>query len=92
MFGRARAARDAADARLSGAEASWHDARVSVAAETANQYVELRACESRLAQARFDADSRAETARLTDLSMKSGFESRANASLTLASAAQGWSR
>ena len=89
VFGRARAARDAADARLSGAESTWHDARVSVAAETANRYVELRACESRLAQARLDADSRAETARLTDLSMKSGFESRANAALTLASASQG---
>lgn len=89
VFGRARAARDAAQARLSGAESSWHDARVSVAAETANQYVELRACQARLAQARLDADSRRETARLTDLSMKSGFESRANASLTLASAAQG---
>ncbi len=89
VFGRARAARDGAEARLSGAESTWHDARVSVAAETAKQYVELRACEARLAQARLDADSRAETARLTELSMKSGFESRANASLTLASAAQG---
>ena len=89
VFGRARAARDATEARLSGAEAAWHDARVSVAAETASQYVELRACEARLSQARLDADSRAETARLTGLSMKSGFESRANASLTLASAAQG---
>ncbi len=88
VFGRGRAARDAAEARLAGAESRWHDARVSVAAETANRYVELRACEARLAQARLDADSRAETARLTGLSMKSGFESRANASLTLASASQ----
>ena len=82
-------ARDAAAARLTGAEASWHDARVVVAAETANQYVGLRACEARLAQARLDADSRAETARLTELSMQSGFESRGNAALTRASAAQG---
>ena len=74
---------------LAGAEASWHDARVVVAAETANQYVGLRACEALLAQARLDADSRAETARLTGLSMQSGFESRANAALTRASAAQG---
>lgn len=89
VFGRARAGRDAAEARLSGARATWHDARVSVAAETASQYVELRACEARLAQARLDADSRAETARLTELSMQSGFESRANAALTRASASQG---
>ena len=89
VFGRNRAARDAAEARVEGAGASWHDARVVVAAETANQYLALRACESLLAQARLDADSRAETARLTELSMQSGFESRANAALTRASAAQG---
>ena len=88
LFGRRRAARDAADARLEGADAAWHDARVAVAAETASQYVELRGCEALLAQARLEANSRAETARLTDLSMRSGFESRANASLAVASAAQ----
>ena len=89
VFGRNRAARDAAEARVEGAGASWHDARVVVAAETANQYLALRACESLLAEARLDAESRAETARLTELSMQSGFESRANAALTRASAAQG---
>ncbi len=89
VFGRNRAARDAAEARLEGAGATWHDARVVVAAETANLYLALRACEALLAQARLDAESRAETARLTELSMQSGFESRANAALTRASAAQG---
>ncbi|MEO7055260.1 MAG: efflux transporter outer membrane subunit [Caldimonas sp.] len=88
VFGRNRAGRNAADARLFGAEASWHDARVAVAAETANDYVSLRACEARLAQARLDAGSRAETARLTELSRQAGFESPANAALTRASAAQ----
>jgi NodT family efflux transporter outer membrane factor (OMF) lipoprotein len=88
LFGRRGAARDAAEARLQGADAAWHDARVAVAAETASQYVELRGCEALLAQARLEANSRAETARLTDLSMRSGFESRANASLAVASAAQ----
>ena len=89
VFGRNRAARDAAEARAEGAGATWHDARVVVAAETANQYLALRACESLLEEARLDAESRAETARLTELSMQSGFESRANAALTRASAAQG---
>ncbi len=88
VFGRARAGVRAADARLAGADAGWHDARVAVAAETANSYVSLRACEARLAQSRLDANSRAETAHLTDLSMRAGFESRANAALALASAAQ----
>src|SRR6478735_9284202 len=48
-----------------GAEATWHDARVIVAAETANQYLGLRACQARLVQTQLDATSRAETARLT---------------------------
>jgi outer membrane protein, multidrug efflux system len=89
VFGGNRAGRDAAEARLLGAEATWHDARVIVAAETASQYIGLRACEARLMQTELDARSRAETARLTGLSMESGFESRANAALTRASAAQG---
>lgn len=88
LFGRNRAGRDAAEARLDGAEAAWHTARVAAAAETANQYVSLRACQARLMQARLDAGSRAETARLTGLSMEAGFESRANAALARASAAQ----
>ena len=88
VFGRNRAGRDAAAARLMGADASWHDARISVAVETANAYIALRACEARLAQSRLDADSRAETARLTDLSTRAGFESRANAALARAGASQ----
>ena len=35
LFGGRRAARDAAQARLNGAQAGWHDARVSVAADVA---------------------------------------------------------
>lgn len=88
VFGRNRAGRDAAQARLAGSEAGWHDARVVAAAETANQYVDLRACQARLAQARLDAGSRAETARLTGLSADAGFEAPATAALARASAAQ----
>lgn len=88
LFGANRAGRHAAQARLAGAEAGWHEARVSVAAEVASAYLQLRACEAQLEQTRLDAASRAETARLTDLSMKSGFQSPANADLSRASAAQ----
>lgn len=89
VFGANRAGRDAAQYRLEGAEAGWHDARVSVAAETANAYLGLRACEAQLAQTETDAKSRAETARLTDLSAKAGFQPPATAALSRASAAQG---
>ncbi len=92
LFGGKRAARDAAQARLDEAHAGWHDARVSVAAEVANQYYGLRACEQLLAVARQDAASRADTARLTELSAGAGFQSPASLSLARASAADGNSR
>ncbi len=89
LFGGARAGRDAAQARLEGAQAQWHDARISVAAETGSAYLALRACEAQLAQTELDAASRAETARLTELSAKAGFQPPASADLARASAAQG---
>jgi len=89
LFGGRRAAAQAAQARLEGAEAAWHEARVSVAAEVAASYVALRACEAQLVQSRLDAASRAETARLTELSARAGFTAPANAALARASAAQG---
>ncbi|RZT08783.1 efflux transporter, outer membrane factor (OMF) lipoprotein, NodT family [Duganella sp. CF402] len=92
LFGANRAARDAAQARLESAHAGWHDARVSVAAEVANQYYGLRACQQLLTVAQQDAVSRADTAKLTELSAKAGFQSPASLSLARASAADGNSR
>lgn len=89
LFGGVAARRDAAQARLDGAQALWHDARVSVAAEAATQYTALRACEAQTVQVQTDAASRAETARLTNLTARAGLESPANAALARASAAQG---
>ncbi|MDO9091462.1 MAG: efflux transporter outer membrane subunit [Rubrivivax sp.] len=88
LFGAVAAGRQAAQARLEGAQAGWHDARVSVAAEVASSYTALRACEAQLAQTRLDTASRAETARLTDLSARSGFTAPADAALARAGAAQ----
>ncbi|MDO9404100.1 MAG: efflux transporter outer membrane subunit [Polaromonas sp.] len=92
VFGGGRATRNANDERLRGAEAQWHDARVSVAAEVANQYYALRACAGLLEVSRADALSRSETARLSDLSMKAGFEAPATAALARASAAESRNR
>lgn len=89
LFGGVQASRDAASARLEGAQANWHAARVSTAAETATTYLTLRACEALVLQTEADATSRSETARLVELSRKAGFESPANAALTRASAAEG---
>lgn len=87
LFGKLRGGRDAASLRLAGADAKWHQARVSVAADTANLYFSERACERQLAVAERDTRSRAETARLTDLSMRAGFTAPADAALARASAA-----
>lgn len=88
LFGAVTAGRDAAQARLQGAQAGWHDARVSLAAEVATSYTALRGCEAQLVQTRADAASRAETTRLTELSAQSGFTAPADAALVRASAAQ----
>lgn len=89
LFGGQRAAASAALARLEGAQALWHDARVTVAAEVANAYTALRACEAVSAHLEIDAASRAETARLTALTVERGLQAPANAALARASAALG---
>lgn len=92
LFGAKRAGYRSAEMRLRGAEAGWHEARVAVAAEVANSYYNLRACELSLAIVRADAVSRQETARLSDLSAQAGFLAPANAALARASAAEGQAR
>ncbi|MCZ8254086.1 MAG: efflux transporter outer membrane subunit [Polaromonas sp.] len=89
LFGQYAAARDADQQRFEGSQATWHAARVSVAAEVATQYYSYRACEKLLDVSRADAASRAETARLSDLSTKAGFQAPATAALARASAAEG---
>jgi len=88
LFGAVAAGRDAAQARLQGAQAGWHDAQLSVAAEVASSYVALRACEAQTVMSQADTRSRLETSRLTDLSAKVGFTPPADAALARASAAQ----
>ena len=92
LFGANRASRDSAQARVEGAEAEWHEARVSVAAEVANSYYSLRACDELLRITRSDATSRTETARLSALSAEAGFVAPASAALARASAAEGSGR
>lgn len=92
LFGQNRASLAADKERFQGAEALWHDARVSVAAEVANQYYSRRACEKLLTVAAADTQSRTETARLTAMVAKAGFEAPATAALARASAAESNSR
>ncbi len=87
LFGAGAAGRAAADARLRAAQAGWHDARLAVAAEVASSYVALGACEAQTRLVGQDAQSRGETARLTELSANAGFTPPADAALARAGAA-----
>ena len=88
MFGQHAASLDADRERYEGAQASWHEARVSVAAEVAGQYYTFRACDKLRLVAQADARSRAETARLSALATRAGFEAPATSALARASAAE----
>ena len=92
LFGANRAAKTAADERLTGAQALWHEARVSVAAEVAQQTSSLRTCLAQLDVAERDAQSRGETSRLSELSERAGFTAPATAALARASAAEAQAR
>jgi multidrug efflux system outer membrane protein len=92
LFGGNANALRAAQSRLESAQAGWHDARVSVAAETASGYVNLRTCERQQAVTLNDAQSRGETARLADLTARAGFTAPATAALARASAAEAAAR
>jgi NodT family efflux transporter outer membrane factor (OMF) lipoprotein len=92
VVGGARRARAASINRVDARVADWHDARVSIAAEVATQYVNLRTCEVLLSGYEADAASRGETARLTALKRDAGFEAPANAALAEASRAEATAR
>ena len=81
LFGAAAAGRSAAQAQLA-------DTRTAVAAEVATSLTALRACEAQRITSQQDADSRIETARLTELSARAGFTAPADAALVRAGAAQ----
>ena len=89
LFGSVARQREAAQRQLDARHAAWHDARVAVAVEVANAYLNYRQCEVLVQIAEADAASRTETARLTDIVGKAGFRAPADVALADASAADG---
>jgi NodT family efflux transporter outer membrane factor (OMF) lipoprotein len=87
LFGGVRRSVESARALSEARVADWHDARVSLAAEVATDYVDYRACELKLAAYQDEAKSQRETERLTRLSASAGFAASADADLAQASAA-----
>ena len=88
LFGSLARQRESVQATLEANVALWHDARVSLAAEVANAYVNFRHCEIQVAQAEADARSRADTARLTEAAGRAGLQSRAAVALANAASAE----
>ncbi len=72
VFGGVRRSIEAAQAELEASEASLQNTRVSLVAEVALNYVEVRAFQARLAIARANLDSQAETFQLTDWRAQAG--------------------
>lgn len=75
LFGRVRRGQEAARARMQASEAGWHEARISLAAEVAGAYVELRTCEAGVVLAEKELASRRLTLDLTELRRGAGFAS-----------------
>jgi NodT family efflux transporter outer membrane factor (OMF) lipoprotein len=87
LFGGRAREREAAAAQLASSNAAWHDARVSLAVEAANAYLNYRYCEMQVKLAEADARSRAETARLAELLGQAGLQAPADVALARGSAA-----
>lgn len=72
VFGGARRAVEASEADLDTARASLDDTRVSLVAEVASTYVNVRALQLRLGIARANLDAQTETLQLTDWRQQAG--------------------
>jgi outer membrane protein, multidrug efflux system len=92
LFGANRRTREAALARLQARTADWHDARVSLAAELATTYANLRLCEALLQVYEQDVASQRVVLDLTRRKVRSGFSPPADAALITAGAAEASNR
>ncbi|WP_341487509.1 efflux transporter outer membrane subunit [Pararhizobium sp. A13] len=87
LFGKTKKETQAATSRAHGQIWSWHDVRISVAAEVGDYYVQYRACRQLERLYRDELASQKETIRVTEKSAQSGFTSTADLALARASAA-----
>jgi outer membrane protein, multidrug efflux system len=72
LFGRVRRGVEAKNAQLQGAEANLHDAQVSVTAEVARTYFELRGQQTQLAVAERNVVNQDDTLKLTQARLDAG--------------------
>jgi len=87
LFGKVRRSGEAAQSRLQARMADWHDARVSLAAEVADTYVQYRACGLLAETYKREQASNADTERATAASVRAGFSAPSEGALARASLA-----
>ncbi|MGU7773786.1 efflux transporter outer membrane subunit [Burkholderia sp. MR1-5-21] len=87
LFGKVRSQRESAQAQLEARIDDWHDARVSLAAEVADDYVQYRACRVLARAYQQSAASYAKTDSTTRASVAAGMTSASDGYLAQAAAA-----
>lgn len=87
LFGKIQRSAEAAQARLQARVGDWHEARVSLAAEVADTYVQYRSCRLLVEAYEQDVASMAKTNEITAVLIKAGFTAPADGSLSRASLA-----
>ena len=87
LFAKVRRNAEAAEARTHARVADWHDARVSLAAEVADTYVQYRACELLVDVYERERASTAETEKATAAAVRAGFSAPSDGALARASLA-----
>lgn len=87
LFAKVRRNAEAAEARAHARVADWHDARVSLAAEVADTYVQYRACELLVDAYERERTSTAETEKATAAAVRAGFNAPSDGDLARASLA-----
>lgn len=87
LFGKARRNAEAAQARVDARVSDWHEARVSLAAEVADTYVQYRACTLLADTYQSELNSMIQTEEATTSLLRAGFRSPSEGALALAGTA-----
>ncbi|MFZ3118149.1 MAG: TolC family protein, partial [Variovorax sp.] len=87
LFGKVRRNAQASEARVEARTADWHDARVSLAAEVADTYVQYRACILLADAYQREATSTAATEQATTNAVRAGYTAPSDGALARASLA-----
>jgi len=87
LFGVLARQAEAAQTQLESRQAAWHDARVAVAVEVANTYLNYRYCQAQLQLQGNDADASEQLAKLLKIAGSGGFQTGSEVALAEANAA-----